>query len=61
MLVLSRKTGQRIAIGEGITIVVNRVLGNRVVIGIEAPQDVNVRRGELKACVTGVSRHQRTP
>ncbi len=54
MLVLSRKAGQRIVIGDGITIVVNRVLGNRVVIGIEAPQHINVRREELKPCVARV-------
>ena len=61
MLVLSRKAGQRITIGDGITIVVNRVLGNRVVIGIEAPQHVNVRREELKPCVSRVSGRERTP
>lgn len=49
MLVLSRKTGERIQIGDNITIVVNRVAGNRVTIGIEAPNDVHIVRGELKS------------
>lgn len=48
MLVLSRKEGERIVIGEGITLVVSRIAGNRVSIGIEAPKDVTVVRGELK-------------
>ena len=48
MLVLSRKVGQRIVIGENITVVVNRVAGNRVTLGIEAPDDVHIMRGELE-------------
>lgn len=48
MLVLSRKVGERIVIGDDVTVVVSRVSGNRVSIGIEAPYDVKVIRGELK-------------
>ncbi len=48
MLVLSRKVGQRIVIGDNITLVVNRVSGNRVTLGIEAPDDVHIMRGELE-------------
>lgn len=47
MLVLSRKEGERIVIGDNITLVVSKVSGNRVTIGIEAPKDVKVVRGEL--------------
>lgn len=48
MLVLSRKVGERIVIGDNVTLVVSRVSGNRVSIGIEAPDEVKVIRGELK-------------
>jgi carbon storage regulator CsrA len=48
MLVLSRKVGERIVIGDDVTLVVSRVSGNRVSIGIEAPDHVKVIRGELK-------------
>lgn len=48
MLVLSRKIGQRIVIGDNITIIVNRIAGNRVSIGIEAPEEVHIIRGELQ-------------
>jgi carbon storage regulator len=48
MLVLSRKVGEKLVIGDNITIVVNRVAGNRVTIGIEAPDSVRVIRAELK-------------
>ena len=47
MLVLSRKVGQRLVIDDRITIVINRIAGNRVQIGIEAPNDVHIMRGEL--------------
>lgn len=52
MLVLSRKEGERIQIGDNITLVVSKVSGNRVTIGIEAPRDVKVVRGELGEAVT---------
>ena len=47
MLVLSRKTGERIHIGENITIEIRRVAGNRVTLALEAPRDVRILRGEL--------------
>jgi carbon storage regulator len=48
MLVLSRKVGERIVVGDNVRIVVNRITGNRVSIGIEAPADVKIVRGELE-------------
>ncbi len=48
MLVLSRKVGERILIGDNITLVVKRVAGHRVTLGIDAPESVHVVRGELK-------------
>ena len=47
MLVLSRKPGERLVIGDDIVLVVNKIAGNRVTIAIEAPRDVRVVRGEL--------------
>ncbi len=47
MLVLSRKVGQRLVIGGGITVVVKRIAGQRVTLGIEAPQTTKIIRGEL--------------
>jgi len=48
MLVLSRKVGESLVIAGNIRVVVNRVAGNRVTIGIEAPDTVNIVRGELE-------------
>jgi carbon storage regulator len=47
VLVLSRKTGEKILVGDGITISVVEVRGNRVRLGIEAPAHVAIFREEL--------------
>jgi carbon storage regulator len=47
MLVLSRKEGEKLVIGDNITLVVSKISGNRVTLGIEAPADVKIFRGEL--------------
>lgn len=47
MLVLSRRVGERVVIGDGITVTVTRVAGQRVMLGIEAPDGVRILRGEL--------------
>ncbi|MEZ6100117.1 MAG: carbon storage regulator [Pirellulaceae bacterium] len=47
MLVLSRKNGEQIQIGQDIVIRVCRVQGGRVQLGIVAPKNVRVRRSEL--------------
>jgi carbon storage regulator CsrA len=47
MLVLSRKEGERVSIGDNVTLVISKISGNRVTIGIEAPRNVKVVRGEL--------------
>lgn len=48
MLVLSRKVGERIWIGDQISITVVRISGGGVRIGIEAPTELPVVREELK-------------
>lgn len=47
MLVLSRKEGEQLVIDENIVITVNRIVGHRVSIGIEAPPEVRITRSEL--------------
>lgn len=51
MLVLSRKAGERIDIGDEITIEVRKVAGNRVTIALEAPRHLRILRSELKQAV----------
>lgn len=47
MLKLTRKAGQTIQIGDDITIVVTEVCGRSVRVGVVAPRDLLVLRGEL--------------
>ncbi len=47
MLVLSRKSGERILIGDDVAITVVRIGPNSVRIGIEAPKTMNIVREEL--------------
>ena len=49
MLVLTRKPQETIRIGDHITISILRVKGRAVRVGIEAPDNVRVVRGELTA------------
>jgi carbon storage regulator len=47
MLVLTRKPGEKIHIGSGISITVVGVQGNKIRLGIDAPEDVPIFRAEL--------------
>jgi carbon storage regulator len=47
MLVLTRKTGEAIVIGDTITLTVLGIGPGRVKIGINAPPEVGVDRGEV--------------
>lgn len=49
MLVLSRKKNESIVIGGAVEVKVLRILGNRVVLGVEAPKEVTVHREEVQA------------
>jgi carbon storage regulator len=49
MLVLSRKIGEQIVLGDGIVITVAAISGLRVRLGITAPPHVSIRREELDA------------
>jgi len=48
MLVLSRKETETIKIGDEIEITIVRVSGDRVRVGIQAPNDMVILRGELE-------------
>jgi carbon storage regulator len=47
MLVISRKQGERIVIGEGIEVIVLGTNGCRVRLGVQAPPEVKVHREEI--------------
>jgi carbon storage regulator len=48
MLILSRKPGQSVVLGRDITLTLVAVKGNRIRIGIAAPDGCRIRRAELE-------------
>ncbi len=48
MLVLSRRVGEKILIGQDIVVTVTRIGAKNVAIGITAPDHVNIVREELE-------------
>jgi carbon storage regulator len=51
VLILTRKIGESLMVGEEVTVTVMDVKGNQVRIGINAPRDVAVHREEVYARV----------
>ena len=47
MLILTRKVGESVLIGNDISITILRVRGNQVKLGVEAPKEVSVHREEI--------------
>ena len=47
MLILTRKPGESIYIGDGIKVVIVEIKGNQIRVGIEAPSDVRIYREEI--------------
>jgi len=47
MLILTRRVGETLNIGDEITVTVLNVKGNQVRIGVNAPKDVTVHREEI--------------
>ncbi|MCA9270511.1 MAG: carbon storage regulator [Planctomycetales bacterium] len=47
MLVLSRKLGERIRVGDNVELVVLKLKGSQVVLGVDAPREVKVVRSEI--------------
>jgi carbon storage regulator len=47
MLVLRRKEDESIIIGDVVKVTVNRIQGDGVILGIEAPHDVKIHRKEV--------------
>ena len=46
MLLLTRRLGEKLSIGENVTVTVVSIKGNQIRIGIDAPREVQVDRAE---------------
>jgi carbon storage regulator len=53
MLVLTRKVGETILIGDTITVTLVRVQGDKIRVGIDAPADVQILREEVRDRLLG--------
>ncbi|MCL2622561.1 MAG: carbon storage regulator [Planctomycetaceae bacterium] len=60
MLVLTRREGEKILIGDTITVTIGRRWGDKVRIGIIAPDEVRILRGELEALYQGPRVREKT-
>lgn len=49
MLILTRTIGEKIQIGDNIVVTVLNRRGNHIVIGIDAPREIPIKRTELEA------------
>lgn len=61
MLVLSRRAGESIAIGDDVVVTVLEVRGDVVRVGIDAPRSVTVHRAELLAELQNTNREAASP
>ena len=61
MLVLSRRVGESIVIGDDITVTVLEIRGDVIRVGIDAPRSVTVHRAELLADLESSNRESASP
>ena len=54
MLVLSRREGERLRLGDSIVLTIIRIAGDKVRVGIQAPNDLLVLREELEPYEAGL-------
>ncbi|SFJ28127.1 MULTISPECIES: carbon storage regulator CsrA [Nocardioides] len=61
MLVLSRRAGESVVVGDNVTITILEVRGDVVRVGIDAPRSVAVHRAELLEALESSNRDAASP
>ena len=57
MLILTRRTGESVMVGDNVVITVLGVRGNQIRLGIAAPKEVQVHREEIYRRITAETSH----
>lgn len=61
MLVLTRKIGERIVIGDNIAVTVVDVKGDNIRLAIDAPKEVKIYRGEIYDAIVAENKQAASP
>lgn len=61
MLALTRKIGERIVIGDNITVTIVDIKGDSIRIGVDAPKEVKIYRGEIYDAIVAENKQSANP
>lgn len=61
MLALTRKVGERIVIGDNIVLTVVDIKGDSIRLGIEAPKEIKIYRGEIYDAIAAENQQSAQP
>ena len=61
MLALTRKVGERIVIGDNIVLTVVDIKGDSIRLGIDAPREIKIYRGEIYEAIAAENQQSAQP
>lgn len=61
MLVLTRKVGERIVIGDNVVITIAEIKGDNIRMAIDAPKEIKIYRGEIYDAIAAENKQASIP